>query len=508
MENAHTTHRTWLSRNPRRPERVRLELTPLESRLALSAGQTVINFDDLPAGTVVTTQYPGVTFSSADGYGNVTTSVNSQYGGSPPNSLGAFDPNTGSFNDPTFLKFTTPVSDLKFVAIGDNNSGDIGTVVVTQKDGTVTNVPIIGDGNFSTSILVDLSTFSNVSDIAISNSDPAGLAFDDFSFTGGTDYEANDLQWVTDNGGGLKFDYTVSGVSQQNVGAGKQAANAPKIAFYWSKDGTGDPGDLIGNPIYETTLKNENGDQTLTATLQQLHIKTGGAMQAGANYIVAVLDSQKTVKETSEDNNVGSWQWNLAGTGWFSRYNQDYFGSNQVSDLSDTFRPEVQSFLGALQEGGVPNPTISSTKRSYERQFIMYYAKQIADGKMDADEVQEITPTNIDIQWDYGNDNYSVAAAKALLGGQGFGIGTNPVGKPDQGSLHITGDAIDMNITGYKNKLVFVGPDATPWSEAHGYVEGLSLVKITDANTLYEIGATYGVIKLLSDPPHWSVNGH
>src|SRR5262249_34448670 len=57
MGTIRSTLRNWLSRRTRRPERAQLAVTPLEDRTVPSGTPTVINFDDLPAGTVVTNQY-------------------------------------------------------------------------------------------------------------------------------------------------------------------------------------------------------------------------------------------------------------------------------------------------------------------------------------------------------------------------------------------------------------------------------------------------------------------
>jgi hypothetical protein len=71
--------------------------------------------------------------------------------------------------------------------------------------------------------------------------------------------------------------------------------------------------------------------------------------------------------------------------------------------------------------------------------------------------------------------------------------------QPSLASRHIPGLAIDMTIS---------------WSgtikvrNASGKDVALS-TPVDDTNTtLHGIGASYGVRKLLSDPPHWSDNGH
>ena len=54
--------------------------------------------------------------------------------------------------------------------------------------------------------------------------------------------------------------------------------------------------------------------------------------------------------------------------------------------------------------------------------------------------------------------------------------------------------AIDMNVSGMIGKTI-LSKDGTK-------------VKIKAASDLYPVGASYGVHKLESDPPHWSADGH
>ena len=71
----------------------------------------------------------------------------------------------------------------------------------------------------------------------------------------------------------------------------------------------------------------------------------------------------------------------------------------------------------------------------------------------------------------------------------GYGI----VYAPALVSRHSQGRAIDMNITNYlKKKFVNANKVATT---------------VTSAAELHALGATFGVIKLASDPPHWSDDG-
>jgi hypothetical protein len=72
--------------------------------------------------------------------------------------------------------------------------------------------------------------------------------------------------------------------------------------------------------------------------------------------------------------------------------------------------------------------------------------------------------------------------------------------QPSLTSLHTLGRAVDMTI-GWNGTIQV--------EDAKGKKHPLGAPRSGESNTkLHEIGATYGVKKLLSDPPHWSDNGH
>ena len=67
-------------------------------------------------------------------------------------------------------------------------------------------------------------------------------------------------------------------------------------------------------------------------------------------------------------------------------------------------------------------------------------------------------------------------------------------------SLHIKGEAVDMTI-GWAGTLSI--------ADAAGQVHAIGGPRSGESNAnLHAVGATYGVKKLLSDPPHWSSTGH
>ena len=66
--------------------------------------------------------------------------------------------------------------------------------------------------------------------------------------------------------------------------------------------------------------------------------------------------------------------------------------------------------------------------------------------------------------------------------------------KPSLTSNHSQGKAIDMTIAGHRGRSI-VDKSGTA-------------VKIKSDSDLYRVGSSYGVVKLRSDPPHWSADGH
>jgi hypothetical protein len=87
-----------------------------------------------------------------------------------------------------------------------------------------------------------------------------------------------------------------------------------------------------------------------------------------------------------------------------------------------------------------------------------------------------------------------VLTAAAMV--HGYGI----VHEPSLKSLHIFGKAIDMSIT-WDGTLRIKKKD--------GIRKTIRTLPRTGYNhDLRAVGATYGVLKLASDPPHWSSTGH
>lgn len=183
----------------------------------------------------------------------------------------------------------------------------------------------------------------------------------------------------------------------------------------------------------------------------------------------------------------------LSGSTWVSQFPT----SRSLDDLAEPFRTNATRFIAALRNANA-TVTIGDTLRQAQRAYLMHYCFAIARQGLDPASVQPMD--GIDIQWEHVTAGVadlaqSVAAAEQMV--QAYRIVFGPVLK----SRHTEGNAVDMDIVWNGNLLI---------ADAHGNQQTISSVPRTgSANSdLHQIGASYGVIKLLTDPPHWSCDGH
>jgi hypothetical protein len=153
-----------------------------------------------------------------------------------------------------------------------------------------------------------------------------------------------------------------------------------------------------------------------------------------------------------------------------------------TASLVQPFRGNVQRFITHLEQERGCTVHIAATRRPAARAFLMHWAWMIAREGFDparvpvggvlmaggADGSPGIPTGTLGIVW-------TVEGAREMVATYGL------VHKPSLTSRHIQGRAIDMRIDG--------------WPRESGN------------ESLYELGATFGVIKLRSDPPHWSDDG-
>lgn len=190
--------------------------------------------------------------------------------------------------------------------------------------------------------------------------------------------------------------------------------------------------------------------------------------------------------ETSA-NSTSVTQLELSGAQWVERFPT----SKQTSDLITPFRTNVENFISALEASGA-TVDIAATLRPPERAFLMHYCARIASGQLDPQNVPANEKINID--WVHRYQNGQVDLERSIRAARAMKNGYQIVYPPALTSRHSQGRAIDMRVDNFMNKLV---------KNAQG-VDTL----ITSSIVLYQIGQSYNVRKLVSDPPHWSDDGH
>jgi len=177
----------------------------------------------------------------------------------------------------------------------------------------------------------------------------------------------------------------------------------------------------------------------------------------------------------------------LSGPHWYT-----YFPTSRaISDLTSPFRERVQAFQKALIDAGAQT-VVSATYRPPQRAYLMHYSAKVDRGQIDPDDVPGMA--GVEIDWVHYTRAGSLQAASQMV--DAYGIGGNPVALR---SLHTERLAIDWNITW----------DATlKIKNGNGRVVSIGTPRNGASNdALFDVGATYGVYKLASDPPHWSYNG-
>ena len=183
----------------------------------------------------------------------------------------------------------------------------------------------------------------------------------------------------------------------------------------------------------------------------------------------------------------------LSGVQWVAR-----FPTSKTTDtLSDDFRPRCEAFLAALAAAGA-SVDIAATFRPPERAYLMHWSFLIHTGEVDPADVPPMT--GVAIEWVHRRPSgapdavASRAAASAMVDGYDIAF------KPSLSSLHTVGKAIDMSIA-WKGTLTI--------DQKNGKAKQIDTLPRSGLNPqLWAVGATYGVIKLASDKPHWSINGH
>jgi hypothetical protein len=181
----------------------------------------------------------------------------------------------------------------------------------------------------------------------------------------------------------------------------------------------------------------------------------------------------------------------LSGAAWWHANQAKFPNSRSIADLAPPFREKVQAFVDALKAAGA-SIDVASTLRNKKRAYLMHFSWKVAKDLVAANLVPG--EDGVEILWDHGDPAKSRAAAQEMVALFGIKV------QPSLASLHISGLAIDMDID---------WPGTISIKTATG--ETVAVGPPGDGATnkaLHTVGASYGVLKLLSDPPHWSSTGH
>ena len=180
----------------------------------------------------------------------------------------------------------------------------------------------------------------------------------------------------------------------------------------------------------------------------------------------------------------------LSGAAWWQANQAKFSNSVDLADLDASFRSKATAFIDALRQAGA-KVDVRSTRRHKTRAHLMHYSWKVAKGAIKATDVPAVP--DCAIVWDHGSEASSRQGAQEMVDEIGV------VFQPSLFSQHIPGLAVDLTIT---------WSGAISVKDAAGAAVALSSPNDGSNPALHKVGASYGVIKLPSDPPHWSVDGH
>ena len=186
-----------------------------------------------------------------------------------------------------------------------------------------------------------------------------------------------------------------------------------------------------------------------------------------------------------------------SGMFWVTWADTHAKNSDNVEDLMDPFRSNAKSFIKALQDGGAA-VIVSATRRSDKRAYLFHWSWKISQGRCRAADPPRLE--GVDIQWDHGTETASKQGALEMVNGFGLAVPPQSINPPSLTSQHIAGNAIDMTIrwTGTMNVK----------NKSGTTVAILFMPNVNANSALHSLGDSYGVKKLKTDAPHWSIDGH
>ncbi|HEY9793708.1 MAG TPA: hypothetical protein V6D22_25150 [Candidatus Obscuribacterales bacterium] len=181
-----------------------------------------------------------------------------------------------------------------------------------------------------------------------------------------------------------------------------------------------------------------------------------------------------------------------SGAEWVAKFPT----SKDVEDLASPFRENVKKFLAALKSAAAQFD-ISATYRPAERAFLMHYAYRIAREKLDPRDVP--ARKDVDIEWVHRKDNGRIDLVASRNAAEDMVEAYDIVYRPALNSNHTRRQAIDMTISWTDTLSIKNGRGKT--------VDIKSTPHSGQNGNLWTVGKSYKVLKLESDPPHWSVDG-
>jgi hypothetical protein len=177
-----------------------------------------------------------------------------------------------------------------------------------------------------------------------------------------------------------------------------------------------------------------------------------------------------------------------SGPQWCARFPT----STSLDDLTPDFGDATKAFISAMKHGGA-SVSIAATYRPPERAYLMHWCCMIGGSGQDPAAVPPMAGVNID--WTCGHNlGQAKSAAQAMMKTYDIQYPAALV------SRHTQRRAVDMTI-GWQGTLKITDFNGTAHAIASSPRDGSNA-------ELIAVGASFGVIKLPSDPPHWSDDGH
>jgi hypothetical protein len=186
-----------------------------------------------------------------------------------------------------------------------------------------------------------------------------------------------------------------------------------------------------------------------------------------------------------------------SGAYWVAWANFHAKNSTSVEDLVEPFKGNVKAFIKALEDAGA-KVYVGATRRSDERAYLFHWCWKIGLGNAKPCEATAVP--GVEIEWDHGDVEKSKKGAKEMIEGFGLAVPPNSTNAPALHTNHCSGKAIDMTIS-WTGTIKIKKKD--------GSEESVLIMNEVNKNTkLHAVGASYGVKKLTTDAPHWSLDGH